>query len=112
MKLDKDNENTELVEETEMEAFNEVKEIALRVSEIGTLVDKLEDYIDTEGINWYTAAFVSLDKEDIEHFEKTNGVTESYFVDQWTGYAEDDYHGELYFKTDVPGQYVRVHFDM
>ena len=95
-----------------MRTFKEVKEIAKCVSKIGTLVDRLGDYIDTEDINWYTAKLVSLDKEDIEHFKNSNGVTEEYFVDQWTGYCEDDYHGELFFKTDVPGQYVRVHFDM
>lgn len=44
--------------------------------------------------------------------EDAFGVTDEYYVDQWAGYAEDDYHGELYFKTNVPGQYVRVHFDM
>lgn len=95
-----------------MITFKEVKEIAKCVSKIGTLVDRLEDCIDTDGIEWYTAAFVSLDKDDIEHFKNSNGVTEEYFVEQWTGYSEDDYYGELYFKTDVPGQYVRVHFHM
>lgn len=95
-----------------METFKEVKEIAKCVSKIGFLAKKLDALMDTDGIEWYTAQFVSLDKEDIEHFKNTNGVTEEYFVDQWTGYCEDDFHGELYFKTDVPGQYVRVHFDM
>lgn len=95
-----------------MKTFKEVKEIAKCVSKIGMLVDKLEDYIDTDGINWYTATFVLLDKEDIENFKNSNGVTEDYFVNQWTGYCGDDYCGELYFKTDVSGQYVQVHFDM
>ena len=95
-----------------MRTFKEVKEIAKCVSKIGTLVQRLDESIDTDGINWFTATLVSLRKEDIEHFEKSNGETEEYFVDQWTGYCVDDYHGELYFKTDVPGQYVRVHFDM
>ena len=95
-----------------MRTFKEVKEIAKCVSKIGTLVQRLDGSIDTDGINWYTATLVPLRKEDIEHFEKSSGETEEYFVDQWTGYCGDDYHGELYFKTDVPGQYVRVHFDM
>lgn len=95
-----------------METFKEVKEIAKCVSKIGTLVKRLEAHMDIDGIEWYTAQFVSLDKEDIELFKNTNGVTEEYFVDQWTGYCGDDFHGEMYFKTDVPGQYVRVHFDM
>ncbi len=96
-----------------MTVFKEIKEIAKCMSKINRLAEKLaHDGLDCDGIVWPTATFVSLDKEDIEHFQDTNGVTEEYFVDQWVGYCEDDFHGELYFKTDVPGQYVRVHFDL
>ena len=96
-----------------MTIYKEAKGIAKCVSKMYRLAEKLgERGFDNDGINWTTAKLVSLGKEDIEHFKDTNGVTEEYFVDQWTGYCEDDYHGELYFKTDVPGQYVRVHFDM
>ena len=96
-----------------MKVYDEVKYIAMCMEKMYRLAKKLGDKgFDNEGINWTTATFVTLDKEDIEHFKDTNGVTEDYFVDQWTGYSEDDYHGELYFKTKVPGQYVRVHFDM
>lgn len=95
-----------------MKTFKEVKEIAKCVAKIGRLAEKMHDYIDTDGIEWYTATFVSLTKEDIDDFEENNGVTEEYFVTQSTGYCEDCYYGELYFKTDVPGQYVRVNYDM
>lgn len=94
-----------------MKIFKEVKEIAKAMSKVRNLSMKMAEYIDPEGIDWSSAAFVSLDKEDIEHFDESE-ITDEYFVDQWTGYCEDDYHGYLYFKTDVPGQYVRVRFDM
>jgi len=77
----------------------------------------MAEYIEREAAlnfvnGWREQLIPTYGKEDIDHFKNTNGVTEEYFVDQWTGYCEDDFHGELYFKTDVPGQYVRVHFDM
>lgn len=39
-------------------------------------------------------------------------VDDLYFCKQYTGYLEDDYYGTLYFKTDVPGQFVAVPFAM
>lgn len=95
-----------------MKVYKEIKEIAKLNSKKKHLVAKLvgADF-DTEGIAWDTAKFVSLSKEDIEAFENTNGVTEDYFVSQSCGYLGDDFSGHLYFKTDVPGQYVRVYFE-
>ena len=93
-----------------MNILKEVKEIAKKNAQIKILIDKLSNNIDTEDIDWATASFVSLPKEEIKRFKRTNCETEDYFVDQWTGYVEDSFYGYLYFKTDVPGQYVRVHF--
>lgn len=96
-----------------MNRYKEIKQIAKCMTKIMYLIEKLEKGgFDADGIDWTSAEFVSLDKEDIRHFENTNGVTEDYYVDQWTGYCEDDYFGYLYFKTDVNGQYVKVHFEM
>lgn len=95
-----------------MKVYKEIKEIAKLNSKKKHLVAKLVGAnFDTEGIAWDTAKFVSLSKEDIEVFENTNGVTEDYFVSQSCGYLGDDFYGHLYFKTDVPGQYVRVYFE-
>lgn len=94
-----------------MEIYKEIKEIAKAMAKVKHLAEKISEKIDTEGFDWASAEFVSLDKEDIKHFG-FEGTTEDYYVDQWTGYCEDDYHGYLYFKTDVPGQYVRVYFQM
>lgn len=35
-----------------------------------------------------------------------------YYCEQHQGYIEDCFHGYLYFKTDVPGEFVRIFFDM
>ena len=94
-----------------MEIYKEIKEIAKAMAKVKHLAEKISEKIDTEGFDWASAEFVSLDKEDIKHFG-FEGTTDEYFVDQWTGYCEDDYHGYLYFKTDVPGQFVRVYFEM
>lgn len=94
-----------------MEIYKEIKEIAKAMAKVKHLAEKISEKIDTEGFDWASAEFVSLDKEDIKHFG-FEGTTEDYYVDQWTGYCEDDYHGYLYFKTDVPGQFVRVYFKM
>lgn len=95
-----------------MNKYREVKEIAKCVGKLKRLAEQLADKIDAEGIDWSSAEFVTLTKEDREHFEKTNGVTEDYYVDQTQGYVEDYFYGYLYFATDVPGQYVKVWFDM
>lgn len=95
-----------------MNTYKEVKEIAKCNAKVAHLAEKLEKIVDTDGLEWETARFVSLSKEEIEDFEQSNGVTDDYYVNQWTGYCEDDFHGYVYFKTDVPGQFVQVHFDM
>ena len=93
-----------------MKIFKEVKEIAKKNAQIEFLIDKLSNKIDTVDIDWTTAKFISLSKEEIKRFKHSNSETEDYFVYQRTGYAEDSFHGWLYFKTEVPGQYVRVYF--
>ena len=95
-----------------MNTYKEIKEIAKCVSKIQRLVKKLEEKIDTDDIDWERAELVSLTKEQIRRFEKTNGVTDDYFVEQHqSGYIEDSFYGWLWFKTDVNGQYVKVPFE-
>lgn len=95
-----------------MKIYKEIKEIAKCRAKMNRMVENLQDKgLDPEGIAWFTAQFVTLKKKDIENFKYTNGVTEDYFVSQSCGYLGDDYSGHLYFKTSVPGQYVRVYFE-
>lgn len=97
---------------TEMNVYKEAKEIAKCNAKILSLAEKLSGKIDAEGLDWSSATFVSLSKEDIDDFDPITSVTEDYLVDQSTGYCEDDYYGYVYFKTDVPGQFVRIYFEM
>lgn len=93
-----------------MKVYKEIKEITKCVSKIRKLEKILDEKIDASDIDWSTAEFVGLTKKDIERFEKTHNACEEYFVEQHTGYCEDDFYGWLWFKTDVNGQYVKVHF--
>lgn len=90
-----------------MNVYKEIKEIAKAMAKVKYLAEKMGEKIDTEEIDWASSEFVNLNEEDIKHFG-FEGTTEDYFVDQWMDYCEDNYRCFLYFKTDVPGQYVRV----
>ena len=35
-----------------------------------------------------------------------------YYCWQYQGYSEDSYYGFVYFKTDVPGEFVEIPFDI
>jgi hypothetical protein len=95
-----------------MKIYKEIKQIAENIEQIKVLVTELANKgVDIDGIEWWTAEFVLLSKDDIEYFKSHNGETEEYFVDQSTGYCGDDYFGYLYFKTDVPAQYVKVYYE-
>lgn len=95
-----------------MNIYQEVKEIAELSAKIKYLSDSLYEKVDCYGIDWRTARFVSLSREDIEKFNRTNSVTEDYFVDQRSDYCEDCFYGWLYFKTDTSSQYVKVYFEL
>ena len=95
-----------------MKIYKEIKQIAKKKEQIKSLVTELTNKgVDIDGIEWWSAEFVTLSKKAIEYFKSHNGETDEYFVDQSTGYSEDDYFGYLYFKTDVPAQYVRVYYE-
>lgn len=94
-----------------MQVYKEVKEIAKCNEKRNHLASQLSDHgFENDDIDWNTAQFVSLSKESIAHFKDTCCETEDYFVSQSVGYLGDDFYGYLYFKTDVPGQYVKVFF--
>lgn len=91
-----------------MKVYKEIKQIVEYYSKIRELIQKLDDIAD--GVEWETAEFVRLTNEDIERFKRIDGVTDDYYVEQHTGYFEDDFYGWLWFKTDVEGEYIKVHF--
>lgn len=91
-----------------MKIYKEIKEIAKCNSKIERLIDRLSERFDVgDDIEWNTAIFVSMKDEDLKRLDL---VDDDYYSDQHKGYWEDGFYGWLYFKTDVPGQYVRVHF--
>ena len=91
-----------------MKIYKEIKEIAKCNSKIERLIDRLSERFDVgDDIEWNTAIFVSMKDKDLKRLDL---VDDDYYSDHHKGYWEDDFYGWLYFKTDVPGQYVRVHF--
>lgn len=91
-----------------MKIYKEIKEIAKCNSKIERLTDRLSERFDVgDGIEWNTAILVSMSEKDLKRLDLVDG---DYYSDHHVGYREDDFYGWLYFKTDVPGQYVRVHF--
>lgn len=99
-----------------MKIYKEVKKIAGRIAQITRLCESLEAKgLDVEGADWFNAQLVSgLTIKGRYLCEGESCIAEEnddYYVCQWTGYCEDDYCGYLYFKTDVPGQYVKVYYE-
>lgn len=95
-----------------MKIYKEIKEIAKCNSKIdrlaGRIKDKFPEEIDTESIDWRTAKFVTMNQKLLKSLEQ---YYDEYYCEQHNGYHEDDFYGWLYFKTDVPGQYVQVYFE-
>lgn len=97
----------------------EIKKIAGAVARIDRLSDRLNKETDLTGVWWNGAYLVSGCTEKRGHLyqdgcrlDNCGLVDDLYYCDQHTGYCEDDFHGTLYFKTNVPGQFVAVPFEM
>lgn len=93
-----------------MNIYPEIKKIATSVAKINRLAEQVSQKMDIEGIEWFTAELVHLNHEQIKRLGEC--VDNDYYCNQWQGYIEDSFHGYLYFKTNVPGEFVRVHFDI
>ena len=97
----------------------ELKKIAGLNHKIGRLVEIVGEKMDADGLDFQSAYLVSgcrvkgnhlyQDGERLDNYGLTDDL---YYCSQYTGYCEDDYYGTLYFKTDVPGQYVAVPFHL
>lgn len=102
-----------------MTIIPELKKIAGLNAKIERLVKIVGNKIDADGLGVESAYLISGCSIKGKHLYKDGrrldncGLTDDlYYCDQHTGWCEDDFHGTLYFKTDVPGQYVAVPFDM
>lgn len=97
-----------------MNIYKEIKKIASLNAKIKNLVNLLDEKYGEdifEGIDWNSAELVTLSKSEIQDFKRSGNSTDDYFVKQQHGYCEDYFYGSLFFKTDVPGQYVKVFFE-
>lgn len=97
----------------------EIKKIAGCNDKIERLSAIVAQKIDADDLDLNYAYFVTGCKEKDGHLYRdghcldNEGIVEDlYYCEQYTGYCEDDYHGTLYFKTNVPGQFVAVPFSM
>lgn len=100
-----------------MNIYPELKKIAGKNESIRRLITALVEKIDCEGMNWSESYLVSGIKEkegylykDGQRLDNSGLIDNDYYCNQHTGYCEDDYYGTLYFKTNVPGQFVAVPF--
>lgn len=101
-----------------MRLYPEVKKIANKMAQIKRLIELLNEnlYFDPEGMDFTTATLVSglRGKKDGLYDSDNNCIaeyTDDFYVNQSTGYLGDDFSGYVYFKTDVPGQFVRIWFE-
>lgn len=97
----------------------EIKKIAGAMDKVKRLADKIESKFDLEGLDLYAAYLIDGCTERNGHLYRNGDridrdglVDDLYYCTQYTGYCEDDFYGTLYFKTNVPGQFVAVPFSM
>ncbi len=102
-----------------MNIYPEIKKIAGLNQRISNLEEKIKQQIDVEGMDWKAAYLVAGCSEKKGHLycngsrlDNCGLVDDIYYCRQYTGWCEDDFYGTLYFKTDVPGQFVAVPFAM
>lgn len=102
-----------------MTVIPELKKIAALNDKISRLAKIVGEKIDADGLGIESAYLISGCSVKGNHLYKNGkqlddyGLTDDlYFCDQSTGYSGDYFYGTLYFKTDVPGQYVAVPLDM
>lgn len=102
-----------------MTIIAELKKIAGLNDKIRRLAEIASEKVEADGLDLQSAYLVSGCKVKGNHLYQDGcrldnyGLTDDlYYCDQYTGYCEDDFYGTLYFKTDVPGQYVAIPFHM
>ena len=102
-----------------MNIYPELKQIAGANAKIYRLAQKFAERLDVEGLDFSGAYIINGCSEknghlyqEGERLDNCGLVDDDYYCSQYTGYCEDDYYGTLYFKTNVPGQFVAIPFHM
>lgn len=102
-----------------MNIYPELKKIAGANAKIGKLAAKLENEIGGDGLILEQAQLVNGCKEKDGHLYRngrrldTHGLSKDgdYYCEEYHGCCEDSCYGTLYYKTNVPGQFVAVPFE-
>lgn len=101
-----------------MKIYPELKKIAGKNDAIKRLSESLYQKLGLDGLDLECAYFVTGCTErgghlykDGKRLDKDGLVDDLYYCTQYTGYCKDDYHGTLYFKTNVPGKFVAAPFE-
>ena len=102
-----------------MNIYPDIKKIASANAKISECIRRLEDKIDCDGLSFAFAHYIDGCTEKCGHLyhkghqlDNCGLVDDDYYCCQHTGYLEDDFYGTIYFKTNVPGQFVAVPFSM
>ena len=102
----------------EMKIFDDVEKIAQLNTVYENLVLKLEEELDAEGIDWRTAVIVSGMRTDGEYLYDENAAVvaenceSDYFISACDEIMPGRYVGNLYYRTSVEDQYVRVNYEI
>lgn len=104
-----------------MNIYPEIKQIAGAMDRIHRLANKLKYKCDCSCVDWYTAKLIDgiTEKGGFIYDEAGNclnddykgTVDDDYYCMPYSGYRGDNTYGYLYFKTNVPGQFVRVYYE-
>lgn len=104
-----------------MNVYKEIKQIAMansRVQRLATLFAETGK-IDCDGLVLEAAYLIHGCREKNGHLYQNGDrldnyglVDDDYYCHQMTGYLGDDFYGAIYFKTNVPGEFVAVPFAM
>lgn len=107
--------------EINIKIIKEIAEIAKMNEKIKKLTDEIEEYgldLSSDDIDWTTARIISgleetnggLYAEKRFRLDNSGLVDDTWYARQHAGYCGDDFYGVLYFKTEVPGEFVEVDF--
>lgn len=102
-----------------MNVYKEIKQIAMANSRVKSLATLFAEKFDCDGLDLESAYLIHGCREKNGHLYQNgdrldNGglVDDDYYCHQITGYLGDDFYGTIYFKTNVPGEFVAVPFSM
>lgn len=102
-----------------MNIYPELKKIAGANAKIDKLAAKVARKIGVDGLIPEAAYLISGCQEKWGHLYRAGCQLDNYGLDktgdyychEYKGCCEDSFHGTLYFKTNVPGQFVAVPFE-